>query len=165
MRLCVSGSAPINTDVLNFLKIAFCCPVIEAYGLTESTAAATATRMEDPESGHVGGPIHCVEIKLVDVPDSNYTSKAIDESGKAAPAGEVCLRGPTIIKGYFKMPEKTEETVDPEGWMHTGDVGVLRPNGSIKIVDRIKNIFKLSQGEYVAPEKIENIINQLPTVA
>ena len=165
VRICVTGSAPVNRDVLNFLKVAFCCPIIEAYGLTESTAAATGTRKEDPESGHVGGPIHCVEIKLVDVPDMNYTSHSKDEQGHPAPAGEICLRGPTIIKGYFKMPEKTAETVDSEGWMHTGDVGVLRPNGSLKIVDRVKNIFKLSQGEYVAPEKIENVINQLPVVA
>lgn len=144
VRLCISGSAPINSDVLNFLKIAFCCPILEGYGLTETTAASTVTKPEDPESGHVGGPVHSIELKLVDVPDSNYNSTAKDEAGRPAPAGEICMRGPTIIKGYFKMPEKTAETVDPDGWLHSGDVGVLRPNGSIKIVDRIKNIFKLS---------------------
>lgn len=79
------------------------------------------------------------------------------------PRGEVCFFGTGIMSGYFKNPEKTEEAFsDPEtkvnnGWMHSGDVGMVLPNGAVKIIDRAKNIFKLSQGEYIAPEKLENI--------
>ena len=67
------------------------------------------------------------------------------------------MRGDSIFRMYFKDPVNTKETVDKDGWNHSGDIGVILPNGALKIVDRKKNIFKLSQGEYIAPEKIENV--------
>lgn len=75
------------------------------------------------------------------------------------PTGEVCLWGPSITKGYFKNPEKTAEAFHGD-WLLSGDVGMIHPNGAIKIIDRAKNIFKLSQGEYIAPEKLENVYVQ-----
>jgi len=97
----------------------------------------------------VGPPLSCCDMKLVDVPDMQYFAV----SGQ----GEVCIRGTNVFKGYYKDPEKTRETLDSEGWLHTGDVGMWLPNGTLRIIDRKKHIFKLSQGEYVAPEKVENV--------
>jgi long-chain acyl-CoA synthetase len=92
----------------------------------------------------------------------NYYSNGTNED--PTPKGEVMMWGPSIMKGYFKNPEKTAEAVTPDGWLYSGDVGAVFPNGALKIIDRAKNIFKLSQGEYIAPEKLENVYVKSPFV-
>jgi len=157
VRLMMTGSAPISSTTLNFLKVCFSCPILEGYGQTESCAACTITAIADYSGGNVGGPITSAEIKLVDAPLLNYLSTDKDEEGNPTPRGEICIRGPLLFKGYFNAHDKTVEAIDGEGWLHSGDVGTILPNHSIKILDRIKNIFKLSIGEYIAPEKLENV--------
>jgi len=144
VRIMITGSAPIAPEVLEFLKIAFCCQILEGYGQTECGAPASITWIKDPTCGHVGGPYKCLDIKLVDVPDMNYTSEDKDEHGRPAPRGEVCYKGYNNFKGYFRQPEQTKECIDEEGWVHTGDIGIFLPNGALKIIDRKKNIFKLA---------------------
>lgn len=155
VRYFVTGSAPISKDILDLLKVSFSCPIYEAYGQTECCAACTATSSEDLLGGTVGGPFASCEIKLADVPSLNYYSKDKDENGNPLPRGEVCCRGPILFKGYFNDPENTRKALDKDGWLHSGDVGAFLPGNALKIIDRVKNIFKLSQGEYVAPEKLE----------
>ncbi|CAG8530024.1 11547_t:CDS:2 [Paraglomus brasilianum] len=156
----LSGSAPIQADVLDFLKICFSANVYEGYGSTENTAGASITVYGDMSSGHVGAPQLCNEIKLVDVPSMDYTSQ-----DKPFPRGEICVRGNAVFKGYYKLPEKTEEALDKDGWFHTGDIGMWDDQGHLKIIDRVKNIFKLAQGEYIAPEKIEIVYQKHELVA
>ncbi len=87
----------------------------------------------------MGGPGVGVEFKLHDLPEMNYT-----QTSKPFPAGEVCIRGPALFQGYFKNKKLTNETVDKDGWLHTGDVGTICEKNKLKIIDRVKNIFKLS---------------------
>ena len=147
----VTGSAPISKDVLDFLKICFCCPISEGYGLTETTAGSCTTNFGDPTSGHVGGPVENCKVRLKDIPEMSYY-----HTDKPYPRGEIYLYGSSVMNGYFKNPEKTAEVMH-DGWMKSGDVGMVLENGGIQIFDRVKNLFKLSQGEYIAPEKLENV--------
>lgn len=165
VRVMITGSAPIAKEVLDFLKIAFCIQIHEGYGQTECAAPAAMTWGSDPLSGHVGAPFPSMEIKLVDVPEMNYTSEDRNEEGLLIPRGEVVYRGYNCFKGYFRQPKLTAETIDSEGWVHTGDIGQFTSNGCLKIIDRKKNIFKLSQGEYVIPDKIESKLAQSPFIA
>ena len=81
------------------------------------------------------------------------------------PRGEICVNTSSLMEGYFKNPEKTKEAIPDGIWLHSGDVGIIHPDGVIQIIDRAKNIFKLSQGEYISPEKIENVVIQSPWIA
>ena len=160
VRLLGTGASPIGKEVFEFMRICFGAKVIEGYGMTETACAISMTDPEDLVVGHVGAPCPCNEVKLFDVPEMKYTNQDVP-----FPRGEVCVRGPNIFKGYFKAPEQTDEVLDKDGWLHTGDIGMWLPNGRLKIIDRKKNIFKLAQGEYIAPEKIEAVYQRCPFVA
>ncbi|KAM9232904.1 long-chain-fatty-acid--CoA ligase 5 [Leptosomus discolor] len=149
VRVMVTGAAPISPSVLTFLRATLGCQIFEAYGQTECSAGCTFSMPGDWTTGHVGAPLACNIIKLDDVEEMNYFSSNNE--------GEVCIKGTNVFKGYLKDPEKTAEAIDKDGWLHTGDIGKWLPNGTLKIIDRKKNIFKLAQGEYIAPEKIENV--------
>uniref|UniRef100_A0A4W4HEI5 Arachidonate--CoA ligase n=1 Tax=Electrophorus electricus TaxID=8005 RepID=A0A4W4HEI5_ELEEL len=157
LRMIITGAAPTSPTVLSFLRAALGCQVYEAYGQTECTAGCTFTTPGDWTSGHVGAPLPCNLIKLADVPEKNYFASKGE--------GEVCVKGANVFKGYLKDPVKTAETLDSDGWLHTGDIGKWLPNGTLKIIDRKKHIFKLAQGEYISPEKIENIYIRSEPVA
>ncbi|VDM23836.1 unnamed protein product, partial [Toxocara canis] len=156
VHLMPTGSAPVSAEVLETCRIAFGAVIFEGYGQTECTALVTSTWPSDFVGGHCGGPSTCTLLKLKDVPELEYYAS----EGK----GEVMVKGPHCTVGYFRDPEKTAELFDEDGFIHTGDIGQLLPNGSLRIIDRKKHIFKLAQGEYVAPEKIENIYVRAPCV-
>lgn len=158
-RSALSGGAPIAQEVLDFLKVTLCIPFMEGYGQTECPGSICTTDQRETKGGHVGGPCGALEIKLVDVPELEFYANS------QPPAGEVCVRGPLTFSGYYKAPDLTATTKDSDGWLHTGDIATLLDNGAIKIIDRRKVIFKLSQGEYVAPEKVERVLSNCPLLS
>ncbi|TVU26988.1 hypothetical protein EJB05_29566, partial [Eragrostis curvula] len=160
VRLMSSGASPLSPNVMEFLRICFGCEVLEGYGMTETSCTITAMDIGDKSFGHVGSPNPSCEVKLVDVLEMNYTSE-----DQPYPRGEICVRGPIIFRGYYKDEFQTREVLDEEGWLHTGDIGLWLPGGRLKIIDRKKNIFKLAQGEYIAPEKIENVYAKCKFIA
>ena len=127
--------------------------VVNGYGMTEGCGASTSARLDDYETGQVGGPLPNCKIRLRDLPEMGYTSASNPKRG------EICFKGASIGNGYFDNQEKTDETF-VNGWLLSGDVGEIDENGKITIIDRAKNIFKLANGEYIAPEKIENAFVQ-----
>lgn len=161
VRLVISGAAPLSGHVEEFLRVIMCAPVLQGYGLTE-TCAASFIQVPDVFSmnGTVGPPVCNIDARLESVPELGYEAY---EENNAKPRGEICIRGATVFSGYYKRPELTEEVLQ-DGWFHTGDIGEWQPDGAMKIIDRKKNIFKLSQGEYIAVENLENVYNESPSV-
>merc|ERR1712137_328436 len=151
MRWMVSGGAPISATAHSFLTACFGIPLLQGYGLTETCGAGTVMQMDDNGQGTVGPPVPSVEIKLVDVPTMRYLTS------NTPPQGEVWIRGPSITKGYYLNKEKTAEVYTDDGWFKTGDVGTWNADGTLSIVDRVKNLVKNPYGEYIALEKLEAI--------
>ncbi|EGW31527.1 uncharacterized protein SPAPADRAFT_62114 [Spathaspora passalidarum NRRL Y-27907] len=157
-----TGSAPISPETIKFLKASLNIGMAQGYGLTESFAGCCVSSTFESNPGSCGAISVTTEIKLRDIPEMNYT--ADDEGG---PRGELLLRGPQIFKEYFKNPEETAKAIDEDGWFHTGDIARINSNygNRLYIIDRVKNFFKLAQGEYVTPERIENCyLSQFPYI-
>lgn len=140
----VVGGAALQPDLANTLAAAG-IDTIQGYGLTETSPVITYTRPERTKPGTVGEPIPGVEVRIAD-------------------DGEILTRGPHVMKGYYKRPDKTDEVLTGDGWFHTGDVGEFDDEGFLKITDRKKALFKLSTGKYVMPQPIENQLGSQPLV-
>ncbi|KAJ1896166.1 medium-chain fatty acid-CoA ligase faa2 [Kickxella alabastrina] len=154
LEVMISGSAPIDAKVLNFLRVALAVTFVEGYASTECNATATVSLYDENKAGHVGVPNPGIEIRLRDVSEMNYLA-----TDKPCPRGEVLIRGKSVFSGYHKDPEKTKAVFDGE-WLITGDVGQFNEDGNLKIIDRRKNILKLAQGEYVAVEFLETVYSR-----
>ena len=156
-----SGAAPLSGELSEFLQVCFGVPILEGYGLTETAAACSMTI----NNGHVvyysvGTPLCGQEICLRSVPEMGYTTE-----DTPYPRGEVLVRGPAMFNGYYKNPELTKKVVEPDGWFHTGDIGQINPDGGLSVIDRIKSLLKLSQGEYVATERVEAVFSECAWVS
>lgn len=152
----ITASAPLSKDIGTDMKLFFSVPIVEAYGMTELTGAITVTNIIDKINNSTGGCLRVDKFKLAERKEMNY-HKDTKLDDKPSPTGEVCVKGLSVFKGYFIDAEKTAEAFDEFGWLKTGDVGRILPgDNGLKIIDRVKEIFKLSQGEYIAPSKLEN---------
>lgn len=159
LRLILSGAAPLARHVEEFLRVTSCSVVVQGYGLTE-TCAGSFSSLANVFSmvGTVGVPVPSIDVRLKSVPEMGYDALS------GTPRGEICMRGNSIFCGYHKREDLTSDVL-MDGWFHTGDIGEWQPNGSLKIIDRKKNIFKLSQGEYVAVENLENVYSRCSAIA
>ncbi|KAI3756880.1 hypothetical protein L1987_56704 [Smallanthus sonchifolius] len=152
MRLILSGAAPLSASVETFLRVVTCAHVLQGYGLTESCAGSFVAQPDELSmTGTVGPPLPIVDVCLMSVPEMGY-----DALAGSTPRGEILLRGNSLFSGYYKREDLTKEVL-VDGWFHTGDIGEWQPDGSMKIIDRKKNIFKLSQGEYISVENLESV--------
>lgn len=160
-RTMVSGSAPLDPSLQQFLRAVFANNLLQGYGLTETYAIATAQLEGDFSTGNCGAASPASELCLQDVPDMEYLS-----TDKPYPRGELLIRGPTVFAGYFKNEEETAKALTEDGWFRTGDICSIDELGRFKIIDRRKNVLKLAQGEYISPERIENVyLGNLPWLA
>ena len=135
VRFFISGAAALNPDVARWFNAAG-ITILEGYGMTESAAGSVVNRPSDNKFGTVGIPFPGTEVKI-------------------AEDGEVLIKGPGVMHGYHNLPEATAETIDEDGWLHTGDIGEF-DGQHLKITDRKKDLFKTSGGKYIAPSAIES---------
>ncbi|CZT48853.1 related to long-chain-fatty-acid--CoA ligase FAA2 [Rhynchosporium secalis] len=148
----VSGSAPIDPSLQQFLRAAFGNDFIQGYGLTETYAVSLAQLEGDFSSGNCGAVAVGMEVCLQSVPDMEYM---VTDSPN--PRGELLLRGNARFREYYRNEAETAKAIIEDGWFRTGDIAEIDSMGRVKIVDRVKNVLKLAQGEYVSPERIENV--------
>jgi len=164
VRAIMSGGAPLSEDTHDYLRTVLGVILLQGYGLTETSACGAIMHFEENSTGRVGPPVQGVHIKLVDWAEGNY--KVTD---KPYPRGEIYIGGPNVAQGYYKNKEKTEEEFfdDDEGrrWFKTGDIGHFENDGTLRIIDRKKDLVKLQFGEYVSLGKVESVLKGCPVVA
>ena len=141
LRVIISGGAPLSADIARVF-ISLGLPIYQGYGLTETSPVISVNRIEDNNPAGVGLPLAGVEVRIDD-------------------DGELLVRGDSVMQGYWNRPEATQETIDPEGWLHTGDRGEI-VKGHLRITGRLKEIIVLSNGEKVSPADIEMAISMDP---
>jgi long-chain acyl-CoA synthetase len=157
LKACISGAAPLPKAVMDrFREVTGGANLVEGYGLTECSPVTHVNPFEAPHPGTIGMPIPDTDCKVVALNDPDR-EVAIGE------AGELCIKGPQVMLGYWNKPEATAEMIR-NGWLHTGDVAVIDPDGFFRIVDRLKDMILVS-GFNVYPTEIEDVLFHHPKIA
>lgn len=154
MRLTCSGGMALTAETTKHWLELTKAPMSEGYGLTETSPVVSNNPLNNVQFGTVGLPLPGTEVKVI---DEQHNNLPIGE------AGELCVRGPQVMKGYWQRPEATAEVIDAEGWFQTGDIAILQPDGFIKIVDRKKDMINVS-GFKVFPNEVEDVLSSHPDV-
>lgn len=160
LRLCVTAAAPIARDTQEFISMAI-APVVNAYGMTETCGMGAICHPDAWTVDATGAPESCVELKLVDYAEAGYFS-----SGGRREQGEIWIRGPSVMAGYWRAEGEVEKNAEEEwkgegGWFKTGDIGEWDEMGHLRIIDRKKNLVKTLNGEYIALEKVSSLFSFL----
>jgi len=153
IRLFLSTDHPLCSSTRSFLQICFGCRVVEVYTLTEAAGIVCATHPSDPASLHVGSPIGCLELKLVDDQRLGFSTK------DNPPSGEICIRGMSLAQRYLD-DALTSATFEEDGWFHTGDIGFFNENGTLTLLDRKENFVMLQGGKSVPLGRLESLYAQ-----
>ncbi|HEY7622638.1 MAG TPA: AMP-binding protein [Solirubrobacteraceae bacterium] len=158
LQLVNSGAAPLSAELAEAAAARVGCPVVQGYGMTESSPVTHVTPADPARHrpGTIGPPVPNTECKIGELPGGREL-----EPGEE---GEVCVRGPQVMRGYLDDPDATAATVDAEGWLHTGDVGRADDDGYVVLVDRVKELIKY-KGYQVAPAELEALLVEHPAVA
>jgi len=162
MRFAITGGAPLSPETHEFIRTCLGITLVQGYSMTETTCSGTCMEPTDDSVGRVGPPMAGIEIKLVNWEEGNYRV-----TDRPHPRGEICIGGPTVAKGYFKLDKQTEESFFEEGgkrWFRSGDIGVFDKSGNLQIIDRKKDLVKLQLGEYVSLGKVESQLKTHPLV-
>jgi long-chain acyl-CoA synthetase len=154
LKVTFSGGMALTEDAANAWQALTQCPVSEGYGLTETSPVATGNPGGAQQLGTIGLPVPNTEVRVV---DDNNQLLGFDD------AGELCIRGPQVMQGYWQRAEATAEVIDPEGWFFTGDVAVIQRDGYLRIVDRKKDMIVVS-GFNVYPNELEDVVSKHPGV-
>jgi len=162
MRFAITGGAPLSPETHDFIRVCLGLTLVQGYSLTETTCTGTCMMAGDSTTGKVGAPMAGMEIKMVNWEEGNYRV-----SDMPRPRGEIIIGGASVARGYFKNEEKTKEDFYDEGgkrWFRTGDIGEMFDDGTLRIVDRKKDLVKLQLGEYVSLGKVEAQLKTHPLV-
>jgi len=162
LNILLSGGAPLAPDAHDFVRTCLGITLLQGYGLTETAATACIPDGSDLSTGRVGAPLQEVDIRLVNWDEGGYT--VTDQQG---PRGEIVVGGGHVAKEYYAMPDKTaEEFFNDNGkrWFRTGDIGHMMSDGTLRIIDRKKDLVKLQGGEYVSLGKVESLLKTHPAI-
>ena len=154
LKVTLSGGMALTEDAAKAWQALTHCPVSEGYGLTETSPVATGNPGGAQQLGTIGVPVPRTEVRVV---DADNQPLGFDEPG------ELCIRGPQVMQGYWQRPDATAEAIDTEGWFFTGDVAVIQPDGYLRIVDRKKDMIVVS-GFNVYPNELEDVVSKHPGV-